>query len=42
VAYYQDWARNDPAGAPRYRTIKGTGTVEEIRERAFNALTSAH
>ncbi len=40
VAYYQEWARKEPAGAPHYRTINGTGPVEEIRERAFKALVS--
>ena len=38
VAYYENWARTDPERAPRYRTIKGTGTVEEIRARTFAAL----
>lgn len=38
VAYYQDWARADPAGAPRYHTINGTGSVEEIRSRVVRAL----
>jgi adenylate kinase len=42
VAYYQEWARKEPAVAPQYRTIKGTGPVEEIRERAFKALVSTH
>ncbi|MBU3738641.1 MAG: adenylate kinase [Rhodoferax sp.] len=39
VAYYADWAQSGTAGAPRYRAISGTGTVEEIRERAFTALS---
>ncbi len=38
VAYYEDWAKTDPGNAPRYRTINGTGTVNEIRDRAFDAL----
>ncbi|MEO7941316.1 MAG: adenylate kinase [Burkholderiaceae bacterium] len=38
VAYYENWAKSDPANAPRYRTINGTGTVEEIRARACQAL----
>lgn len=38
VAYYERWARAEPAAAPQYRTIPGTGTVEEIRERVFKAL----
>ena len=38
VAYYESWAKADPGNAPQYRTINGTGTVDEIRERAFQAL----
>ncbi|MCZ4315704.1 adenylate kinase [Comamonadaceae bacterium G21597-S1] len=38
VAYYENWAKSDPAAAPMYRTINGTGTVDEIRERVFKAL----
>lgn len=38
VAYYENWAKADPDNAPRYRTINGTGTVDEIRERACQAL----
>ena len=38
VAYYESWAKSDPTAAPRYRTINGTGTVDEIRERVFKAL----
>ncbi|MEO8856729.1 MAG: adenylate kinase [Burkholderiaceae bacterium] len=40
VGYYSDWARNDPAGAPRYRVISGMGSVDEIRARALAALAS--
>ncbi len=40
VDYYESWAKADPAAAPKYRTIKGTGTVEEIRARAFEALAA--
>ena len=38
VAYYEQWAASGDAGAPRYARISGTGTVEEITERAFAAL----
>ena len=38
VDYYSSWARTDPANAPKYRAISGTGSVEEIRERALRAL----
>ena len=38
VAYYEQWAASGDAGAPRYCRISGTGSVEEIRERALAAL----
>jgi len=39
VSYYSDWAANDPAAAPRYRAISGTGSVDDITARAFKALS---
>ncbi len=38
VDYYSAWAASGDAQAPRYRRISGTGTVEQITERAFAAL----
>ncbi|MDD2728456.1 adenylate kinase [Malikia sp.] len=38
VDYYGDWAKADPAAAPKYRAISGTGSVEDITARAFAAL----
>ncbi len=38
VDYYAGWAKADPQSAPKYRSISGTGTVEEITTRAFAAL----
>jgi adenylate kinase len=38
VDYYSKWANSDPANAPKYRAIQGTGTVEEITARALEAL----
>lgn len=38
IAYYSAWAESDPADAPKYRPISGTGSVDEIKERAFAAL----
>jgi adenylate kinase len=38
VDYYSAWAKADPAAAPKYRAISGTGSVEEITARAFAAL----
>ncbi len=40
VDYYASWAKADPAGAPKYRAINGTGTVDEITSRAMQALSS--
>ena len=38
VDYYAGWAAGGEAGAPRYRKISGTGSVEEITARALIAL----
>ena len=38
VDYYSAWAKTDPAAAPKYRAISGTGSVEDITARAFTAL----
>jgi len=38
VAYYSSWAAKGGAGAPKYRRISGTGTMEQIRDRIFAAL----
>ncbi|MBE0473985.1 adenylate kinase [Rhodoferax sp.] len=40
VDYYNNWAKADPAAAPKYRAISGTGSVEDITARAFAALES--
>lgn len=40
VDYYSNWAKADPVAAPKYRAISGTGSVEEITQRAFSALSS--
>ena len=38
VDYYAKWeAQGDPK-APKYRRVSGTGSVDEIRQRAFSAL----
>jgi adenylate kinase len=39
VDYYDKWAKSGAPGAPRYRRIAGVGPVEEIRDRAFAALS---
>ena len=38
VGYYGQWAASGKPGAPKYRKIAGIGPVEEIRDRAFDAL----
>ena len=40
VDYYANWAKAEPASAPKYRAISGTGAVEEIMNRAFAALAA--
>ena len=38
IDYYANWAKTGDTDAPRYRAISGTGSVEEIKARAFAAL----
>jgi adenylate kinase len=38
VEYYQRWAASGDAGAPAYRRIDGTGSVDDITARALAAL----
>jgi len=38
VDYYSSWAASGDTGAPGYRKISGTGSVEEITARALDAL----
>ncbi|MET3108746.1 adenylate kinase [Oxalobacteraceae bacterium GrIS 2.11] len=40
IGYYGDWAKSGRPGAPKYRKIDGVGTVESIRDKAFQALES--
>ena len=40
VDYYSNWAKAEPAAAPKYRAISGTGSVDEITARALQALAS--
>lgn len=40
VDYYQAWAKEDAANAPKYRAISGMGSVEDITARAFAALNA--
>jgi len=39
IDYYSRWAATGDATAPKYRKVDGHGTVEEIRQRVFDALS---
>lgn len=39
VEYFGRWAATGDPKAPKYRKISGVGTVEDIRERGFAALS---
>jgi len=38
VEYYSEWAKQEPATAPKYRAISGMGSVEAITARMLEAL----
>ena len=38
VEYYSKWAASGDPKAPKYRRIEGTGPVDGIRQKAFDAL----
>lgn len=38
VEYYSGWAQRGEPGAPKYRAISGVGPVDEVKQRAFDAL----
>ncbi|MGB3290842.1 MAG: adenylate kinase [Burkholderiaceae bacterium] len=38
VDYYSSWADSGAADAPAYRQLSGLGSVEEIKQRVFQAL----
>ena len=40
TAYYRDWAAQDAAAAPKYRSISGVGSVQDIAVKALAALES--
>lgn len=40
VAYYSQWAKEEPHAAPKYRAISGIGEVDAITTRVFAALAS--
>ena len=38
IAYYQKWSATGDARAPKFRSIAGVGSIETIRQAAFDAL----
>jgi adenylate kinase len=38
VDYYTKWAATGDAAAPKYRKVSGVGSVDEIKQRVFDAL----
>ena len=40
IEYYTNLSQNGETNAPRFHKIKGTGKVEEIRDRILEALVS--
>ena len=40
VGYYSEWAKSGTPGAPEYARVEGTGSLESIRGRIFEALKS--
>lgn len=38
VDYYSRWAASGDSVAPRYRKVSGVGSVDEIKQRVFDAL----
>lgn len=40
IDYYSQWAALGDPGAPRYRRISGVGPVDDIRQRAYDALST--
>lgn len=39
VDYYQSWAATGEAAAPSYRKVEGTGEVDSVTQRIFEALS---
>ena len=40
ISYYQEFSESDEAAAPNYVKIEGVGSVDEIRQKIFDALES--
>lgn len=39
IGYYTDWANSGEPGSPKYHKIAGVGSVEDIRDSIFSALS---
>jgi len=39
IEYYSSWADGGEAGAPQYAHIEGVGSVDDIRDKIFDALS---
>ncbi len=40
IDYYREWEEKDLPQAPKFSSIKGSGSVEEIREKIFTELNA--
>jgi len=40
IAFYSDWANSGEANSPKYAKIEGVGSVTDIRDNIFTALSS--
>jgi len=40
INYYQDFANSNQSHSPKYNTIQGVGSVDDIRESIFNCLSA--
>jgi adenylate kinase len=38
IGYYRGWADEDASSAPKYIYVEGVGSVDQIRDRVFEAL----
>ncbi len=41
IEYYRTWDQNGSPNAPRFSSVKGTGSVEEIKQKILNVLQQA-
>jgi len=41
IGYYNEWADNAPAEAPKYIKVSGVGDLNEIKQGLLNALKAS-